>query len=603
MRRVALKNLLAHKFRSIALVLTVVLGVAFVSGTYVLTDTISGLFEDIFDDAYASVDVSVRTVSALGNDAARTPVPESLLVTVRDVEGVAAVEGAIFGVGVEILDADGDRVGAPMAPAFGLNWSENEELTPLTLRVGRKPTGPDEVAIDAAAFEDGGFSLGDGIRLVTPNGPQNFTLVGVAGFGRAENIAGATLSVFDLSTAQQVMDRVGEFDSIDIRAAEGVNPDILQDRVAAALPGGYEAVTSDQLSQESDEAMEEGLSFFKTFLLVFAYIALFVGAFIIYNTFGIVVAQRTRELALLRALGASARQVMASVVFESLLLGLVASAIGLGAGLLLASGLKTVLAGFGFDVPAGSLVVLPRTVIVALVGGTVITAISAIAPALRASRVPPIAAMQSGAGGGTTRFVARNLTGGALGLLGIASMLWGLGAGELAAVGLGALAVFIGAAMLAPMLARPVTRSVGSPIAHLRGASGLLARENALRSARRTAATASALMIGTALDGRSADPVELDVGVRGQGGVPRRRVGSGHHVGQPQSHRVQPGRGSGCERDRRSRRRVPLSIRQLPPRRIHQGGRRDHAGGSRRRRPRCGNGHRCPRGRHHPAVW
>jgi putative ABC transport system permease protein len=182
--------------------------------------------------------------------------------------------------------------------------------------------------------------VGDRIELVGPGGPRTFTLVGVAGFGRASNLAGATLGIFDLATAQEVMDRVGQFDSIDVRAAEGVSDQTLQDRVAAALPAGYEAVTSDQLTQESNDAVDEGLAFFKTFLLVFAFIALFVGAFIIYNTFAIVVAQRTRELALLRALGATGRQVMASVIGESLVLGVIASAIGLGAGMLLAVGLK-----------------------------------------------------------------------------------------------------------------------------------------------------------------------------------------------------------------------------------------------------------------------
>jgi putative ABC transport system permease protein len=499
MLKVTLSNIFSHRFRSIALVLTIVLGVSFVVGTYVLTDTITRVFDEIFDDVYSHIDVSVRTESELGTDAARPPVPAALLPTVESVPGVKHAEGGVFVVGADIIDASGDRVGNEMAPTFGLSWNVDEELSVLDLRDGRRPSGIDEVALDARSFDDGGFALGDRVQIVTPTGSREFTLVGVATFGRASNIAGATLSIFDLATAQEVMGRTGVYDSIDIVAADDVTVDVLQDRVAQALPTGYEAVTSSQLSNESDEAIDEGLAFFKTFLLVFAYIALFVGAFIIYNTFGIVVTQRTKELALLRALGATGRQVMTSVIAESVLLGIVASAIGLGAGMLIASGLKAVLDGFGFEVPSGSLVLLPRTVLVAMIGGTGITALSAIAPAVRASRVPPIAAMQGAVSSRHAAGVRRNVVGLILAVLGVVGVLSGLGGGSLPQVGLGALLSFLGVAMLAPFFARPVAALVGAPVAHARGASGLLARQNAMRSARRTAATASALMIGTAL--------------------------------------------------------------------------------------------------------
>jgi putative ABC transport system permease protein len=258
-------------------------------------------------------------------------------------------------------------------------------------------------------------------------------------------------------------------------------------------------VTAQQLTDESNKAVDKGLGFFKTFLLIFAFVALFVGAFIIYNTFGIVVSQRTKELALLRALGASGRQVLASVIGESVILGFVASLIGLGAGVLIAAGLKAVLAGFGFDVPSGSLVILPRTVLVALIGGTAITTISAIAPAVRASRVPPIAAMSDVVVTRRGTAIRRNVVGLVLAVAGVVLIIWGLGGGTVPAVGIGALLTFVGVAMLAPMLARPVAGFAGRPIAETRGVAGMLARQNAMRSARRTAATASALMIGTAL--------------------------------------------------------------------------------------------------------
>jgi putative ABC transport system permease protein len=499
MLKVTLSNILSHRFRSVALMLTIVLGVSFVAGTYVLTDTITKVFDDIFDEVYGDIDLSVRSESALGTDAARPPVPETLLPAVQAVPGVKVAEGGVFVVGADILGPDGDRLGNEMAPTFGLSWTTSEELSVLDLRDGSRPAGIGQVALDARSFDDGGFALGDPVRLVTPTGPREFTVVGVVTFGRASNIAGATLSVFDLPTAQEVMGREGQFDSIDVIAEDGVPAGVLQDRIAATLPAGYEAVTGTQLSDESDEAVAEGLSFFKIFLLVFAYIALFVGAFIIYNTFGIVVTQRTRELALLRALGASGRQVMTSVIAESLVLGIVASAIGLGAGVLLASGLKALLDSFDFEVPSGDLVLLPRTVIVALAGGTAVTALSAIAPAVRAARVPPIAAMQDIAPSRYAAGLRRNIAGVVLGTLGVVGVLSGLGGGSLLQVGVGALLSFLGVAMLAPLFARPVAAFVGAPVAHGRGAAGLLARQNAMRSARRTAATASALMIGTAL--------------------------------------------------------------------------------------------------------
>ncbi|MEO8694727.1 MAG: FtsX-like permease family protein [Acidimicrobiales bacterium] len=504
MFRIAVKNLISHKFRSLALMLTVVLGVSFVSGTYVLTDTITNVFNDIFSQAYSSVDVNVRTASELSTvEVARPPVPVDLLATVKVVPGVGDARGDVFGNGVMIIDANGERVGNKFAPALATSWSENDSMTALQLRQGKKPSGSGEIAIDAQAFADGGFHLGDQITVVTATGPRDFRLVGVAGFGRASNLAGATLSIFDLPTAQDVLQRVGLYDSINVKAADGVSRDILQERIQSVLPTGYEAVTSQQLTNESDEAVSDALGFFKTFLLVFAFIALFVGAFIIYNTFGIVVTQRTRELALLRALGASRRQVVASVVGESTVLGVAASAVGLAAGLVIAAGLKAMLAGFGFDVPSGGLVLLPRTVIVALVGGTLVTTVSAIAPAIRASRVPPIAALHDVVLSSRSAGIRRNVTGAALAVLGVFLVLSGLSSGALASVGLGALMTFVGVAMLAPMFARPVAGALGKPIAKTRGAAGLLARQNAMRSARRTAATASALMIGTALMGGS----------------------------------------------------------------------------------------------------
>ncbi|MFL6071091.1 MAG: ABC transporter permease [Actinomycetes bacterium] len=495
---IAIKNLVAHKFRSLALVLTVVLGVSFVVGTYVLTDTISGVFDDIFTDVYSGIDVNVRHSSALGLDAARPPIPQSLLSKVEKVQGVRTAEGSIFTVGVDIIDAKGDRVGNPLAPSFGTTWARDEALTPFTLRMGRKPSSKTEVAIDAQSFGDGHFALGDTIQLVTSAGPRHFTLVGVAGFGRASNLAGATISIFDLSSAQELLGRVGMFDSINVAAKTGVSAEVLQERVAAVLSPGFEAVTSSDLTDESAQSVATALAFFRTFMLVFAFVALFVGAFIIYNTYSIVVAERTRELALMRALGATGAGVLASILLEALVTGLLASGVAIGVGVLIAIGLKNLLGALGFTMPSGGLVLATRTTIVAMLGGTLVTMVASVVPAIRASHVSPLAAMResvSGRSGGLLRYIL----GLVLAVGGIGSVVFGLDRGVLALVGAGAAALFIGCAMVAPLLSRPFVSVLGAPVERTRGVSGLLARQNARRNPRRTATTASALMVGTAL--------------------------------------------------------------------------------------------------------
>jgi putative ABC transport system permease protein len=498
MFRIAIKNLVAHKFRSLALILTVVLGTSFVTGTYVLTDTITHVFDDIFADVYSGIDVNVRHSSPLGLDAVRPPIPESLLPEVQKVGGVRTAEGSLFALGADIIDAKGKRVGNPMAPSFGTTWANDEALTPFTLRSGRKPSTSDEIAIDARSYADGKFHLGDSVLVVTAAGPRRFTLVGVAGFGRASNIAGATISIFDLRTAQDVLGRKGQFDSINVAAQSGVAPELLQERVAGVLTKSYEAVTSADLTNESSKSVATALAFFRTFMLVFAFVALFVGAFIIYNTYSIVIAERTRELALVRALGATGAAVLGSVLLEAVVTGVVASGIGIGAGVLIAVGLRNLLGALGFSTPSGDLVLMGRTVAVAMLGGSLVTTFASVVPAIRAARVAPLAAMRESVVGRSSG-VVRNIAGGLLTAAGTALVLVGLDRGQLAPVGLGAATLFVGVAMLAPLMSRPVVSAIGAPVERTRGVSGQLARQNARRSSRRTATTASALMIGTAL--------------------------------------------------------------------------------------------------------
>ncbi|MGZ6546131.1 MAG: ABC transporter permease, partial [Actinomycetota bacterium] len=315
--------------------LSIVLGVGFVAGTFVLTDTMNKAFTDLFDQASSGSDVIVRAEAAFtpsdaggggGGGEERKPVPESVLSTVQAVPGVKDAVGSVAGYAQMIDPATGDAIGGVGPPTLGVNWSDT--FSPLTLRQGIAPSGPDQVVVDAATAEKFSFSIGDTIRILFEGPPREFTISGFAGFGKADNLVGATLAVFDTPTAQEVLGKVGQYDEIDVVADDGVSVPELRSSIQATLPKGIEAVKSSDVADEQAKQVQDALGFFRTTLLVFAFIALFVGAFIIFNTFSIIVAQRTRELALLLALGASRGQVLASVIAEAILVGIVASAIG-----------------------------------------------------------------------------------------------------------------------------------------------------------------------------------------------------------------------------------------------------------------------------------
>lgn len=509
MWRATIKSLLARKLRLGLTALAVVLGVGFMAGTYVLTDTMNKAFDDVFAVANSGTDVVVRAESSFepgpgggpggGGAAERNPVPEHLLPLVEATDGVRSVDGEVTGFAQLVDPATNETIGTVGPPNIGTSWSPGS--TPLTVREGKPPTTGSDVAIDAATAEGHGLEVGQQIQILFTGPPRTFTISGIVGFGDADNLAGATLAVFELRTAQEVLDREGEYDSLQVVAEEGVSPIELRNRVALRLPDGFEAVTGATAAAQDAEELQEALGFFQTALLVFAFVALFVGAFIIFNTFSIIVAQRTRELALLRALGASGRQVMVSVLVEAAVIGVVASAIGVGAGVLIAIGLQAMLEAFGIDLPSTTTQLLPRTVIASIAVGSLITLVSAVVPARRASRVAPIQALRDGmpAGGATLR--RRVITGVAITAAGVAALLFGLfgGASNAAAlVGMGAAITFIGAAALAPLVARPLARVIGWPLPAL-GIPGKLGRENAMRNPRRTAATAAALMIGLGL--------------------------------------------------------------------------------------------------------
>jgi putative ABC transport system permease protein len=497
MWRATIKGLVAHKLRLGLTGLAVVLGVAFVAGTLVLTDTLGHTFDQLFAQVSKGVAVTVRAKSNFGTDHGR--ISDSLLPTVTAVEGVERANGIVQGY-AEVIGSDGKAVSTGGAPTFGVNWVNAPE-NPLTLRSGRAPRGPTEVAIDVGTAEKAKLKVGDRVEILFLGPPRHFTVVGLTGFGSADNLAGATISAFDTATAQDVLDSKGKFDAIDVAAAPGVSDIALRNRIASVLPSGVEAITGAKAAQENAQQVKDGLGFFKTALLVFAGIALFVGTFIIFNTFSIIVAQRTRELGLLRALGATGRQVTTSVLVEAVITGLVASAVGLGLGVLMAIGLQSLLKGFGISLPSSGLVFLPRTIWVSLLIGTVVTVVAAFSPARRAASIPPIAAMRD-VPPPAASLRRRSIVGTIVTVIGLAELFVGLFGSvktPINNVGLGVALIFVGVAMLAPLIARPLARAIGAPFAALFKLPGRLGRENAARNPRRTSSTASALMIGLAL--------------------------------------------------------------------------------------------------------
>jgi putative ABC transport system permease protein len=506
MWRATVKSLLARKLRLLLTAFAVVLGVGFMAGTLVITDTALSSFDQLFGDVFTGTDVVVQAKTAFtpdqggpggGGGTEHNPIPTDLLPKVRAIPGVRAADGDVGGLAQIVDPKTGDVIANGGAPTIGNSW--DPDVTTLVVAQGNPPSGPDQVAVDAATARDRSLSVGQQVRVVSSTGSGEFTISGVVRFGTSDSLLGATLAVFDLPTAQKLFDRPNQFDFIYVAGDGSVSPSQLAQRITTVLPGGYQAVTGASAAQEQTSQVNQGLGFLRTALLVFAFVSLFVGAFIIFNTFNIVVTQRTRELALLRALGATRRQVTRSVLLESAIVGLVASAIGVIVGLGLAVVLKSLLSAIGLKLPATSLVVKPRTVIVSLVVGTGITVIAAISPARRASRVAPVEALRESIAPSASlrrRVIVGSIVT-AIGIAALAAGLFGSLTNAASIVGLGAMFTFIGVAVLSPLVARPLASAIGKPF---RGkVSGRLGSENATRNPRRTASTAAALMIGLGL--------------------------------------------------------------------------------------------------------
>lgn len=504
MLRAALRNLLSHKLRLLLSAVAVVLGVSFVSGSLVFTDTIQKTFDDLFSEVTADVTVEPKTAFDAGftGTVSTKALPADTVDTVKDVDGVKAAVGDVFVEGVQIVGKDGKVVGTGGAPGLGVNWTDEEALTSLTIVDGKAPRTSGQVAIDSNSAKSSGYSVGDQIRLLTPGQPRTAELSGIFRFGSSGGLAGATLTAFDTETAQSLLADPDTFTSISIAADEGVSNATLRDRVREALPRGVVVRTQKQQTEEEAGAVESGLQFFNIVLLVFAGVSLFVGSFMILNTFSMLVAQRIRELALLRALGASRRQITRSVLGEALVVGLVGGLIGMGAGVLIALGLKAAFAAAGLEIETGALVFRPRTAVWSMVIGVGVTLVAAYLPARRASRVSPVAAMRDDTAMPQRSLKWRTVVGIVLAVVGVLSLIGSLSTGGRDAaslVGLGVFLSILSAIVVSPVLSRPVIGGLGALYPRMFGTVGRLARDNAQRNPRRTAATSSALMVGLAL--------------------------------------------------------------------------------------------------------
>ncbi len=501
MRRVALRGLRARPLRTALTALAVVLGVAMIAGTYIFTDTINRSFTEVFAQANTGTDVAVTSRKA-DADFSTDPPPlkDGLVAKVSAADGVKSVSGAIFG-DVSIRKRDGDAVG---------NGSFVSSLQPAPFEqfrfvAGRAPRDRTEIGLDQDTYEEQGFKLGDSVKIVGAEGARRYTLTGAARFGDVSSVAGYPVAIATLPTAQALAGKKGELDGISVAADDGVTPTQLRSNVRLALAGepvNVRTGADDAAAQAAD--LEDEFGFFRTALLVFGGIALFVGAFVIYNTFSITVAQRTRELALLRMLGATRRQVLRSVVLEAAVIGLVASLLGLLGGLALVPALRGLFAAIGADLPATDSVIATRTIVVSLLVGVVVTVVASVVPARRATRIAPIAALRDGLTAPAKAGRGRLAGAAILCLAGAGIVAYGLfggssGSGAAATLGGGSVAIFLGVALFSPQLVRPVAALVGAPLQRLFGVSGRLARENSTRNPARTAVTAAALMIGVAL--------------------------------------------------------------------------------------------------------
>ena len=508
---VAVKGLLGRKLRASLTAIAIVLGVAMISGTYVLTDTIKAAFGTVFTQVYKNTDAIVSGKSAIGGNARNGDVipsfPESLLTRIQKLPGVAEADGGIDDT-ASLIGRNGKVISGGGAPslAFSIHPKGSQRFNPLELVAGTWPVGPHQVAIDQHTASSKHYTVGDTIGVVARGPEQQYTIAGVVKIGGVSSLGGATMAIFDFPTAQRIFNKAGKLDSISVAAKPNVTPAELVKEIKPLLPATAQVRTGQAEAKQATKDTSGFLNIIQDFLLAFAGVALFVGIFVIANTLSITIGQRTRELATLRTLGASRRQVYWSVMLEAFAIASLASVTGLFLGLALAKGLNAIFVSFGIDLPQAGTVFATRTIIVSLVVGIVVTLLAAVRPALRATRVAPISAVREGAVLPPSRFARFTVHGAVIAIGGsVALMLVGLFVSGLStkerllAIGVGAAGLFLGVAMLAPTLVPPLARVLGLPAVRFGGAAGSLARGNTVRNPSRTASTASALMIGLAL--------------------------------------------------------------------------------------------------------
>ncbi len=500
MLRIALKNVLARFGRILLTALAIVASTAFLSGTFIFRDTIGRTFDALFADAFERVDVYVQasnTVETRLGFERRDRLPIDALDAVRAVPGVADAQAFVQGDAV-VIAANGRPIERPTAPTFGATINSGA-LSVWQVAEGVAPSNGDEVALDRQTADDAGYSLGDRVKVNAEGGSRTFTLVGIVDYDRIATPGNATWALFDADTASDFVAKPGYVDAVLVLGDGTLTDDALADRVQAALPDSQESLTGVEITEQTQSEIEKGLSFFTIFLSIFSFIALGVGCFVIYNVFSITAAQRRRENALLRAIGASRRQVTRLLLVEALAVGVVGSLLGLGGGVLLAIGIREVLDAFGFRVPARGLAFESFTVVITMVAGITTTLLAAIVPAIASGRIPPVAAMAETTFEPPTRWRVRVV-------LAVIALMAGVGA--IAAVIAGADAVLlalavvlivIGVLLLGPVMANPISTALGAPVERWRGVTGAMARSNVMRNPKRTARTAAPVLIGVAL--------------------------------------------------------------------------------------------------------
>ncbi|WP_413809058.1 ABC transporter permease [Streptomyces sp. OE57] len=504
MLRTALRNVLAHKARLLMTVLAVMLGVAFVAGTLVFTNTISDAYQKSSQKGFKGVDLAITPDKKDDDSANPGEAPrlsQRLLDQAAKAPGAASAYGVVKG-SSSLADKKGDLLGGGFSNLGGNYYPGADGKDPrYNMTEGRAPKAAGEIALDSRTAERGHYKAGDSIRVSVDGPVRTEKVVGVFTTDDGNVAAGGTLALYDTATAQKLFGKPGQFDEIDVKAAAGTSQSALKSSVDKILPEQAKATTAKKLAKDQAKAIEESMSSMQTAMLVFAGIALFVGIFIIVNTFTMLVAQRTKELALMRAVGATRRQVTRSVLIEATVVGAVAAVVGLAAGVGIGAVLRSVLNSTGANVPDGPLIVAPTTVLASVVVGVVVTVLSAWLPGRRAAKIPPVAAMNSVHAAPTTRgLVVRNTIGAILAAAGAALVVAGAGMGGdgQGPMAFGAAVLVIGVFVLTPLLSRPLI-AAASPVLRIFGMPGKLARQNAVRNPRRTAATASALMVGLTL--------------------------------------------------------------------------------------------------------